>query len=330
MNAPNDPAQLSRRTVGRVLGGTRHAENHDRRKYNGANPPGWRAPPGDRHLWPIKVSGSETTPNLYPAVLRAWAEYDDPDHVFADFGTEEIWAFPPPDSGISLDTDTEYLGAFVGFHTDGLGVYEVIPAGGGTPVVTWGGVVFSFLNTQSNDLTAFPSGYSRLSTLSGTALPTITDTVRFLFNAEAPAGGRTAAGLLVPQFSLFVKPVSGGTYGHFVVMARTGAGVSTFSTHNLGAIDYPAASGNPAHACGSPSLPFSVLVPEGQDFVDLDVYYSVLFFSNVAWGGAACPDMIFRACTSGYMQWADHPTAETNREADRGTDVGGCPAVVTI
>lgn len=206
------------------------------------------------------------------------------------------------------------------------------PAAVGGASTSWYGIINSFFFNDSADLISFPSGFTRSTSLSGTTLPVVTDTVRFLFNTTSPTFGRSVAGVIVPQFSLFVRPVSGGTYGHFVVRAAVGGNnFGNWNTHNLGSLDYPSANGaNNSHICGSPAIPFGSFIPAGQDFVDVTVHYAVHFYSNVNWGGAACPPMIFRACASGYAAWSDF-LGNTTRGTARGSNgTPACPTIITI
>jgi hypothetical protein len=128
MNPNGDnPVQLSARLASRAVAAIRHTEDHDRARYNGADPMDPRGQPGDRHSWQIKVTGSETTPNLWPAKLRYWESYSDEDetHTFSDWPNDGVvWAITVP-GGDALVNDAEYMGVFVGYHTDGKAVYEV-------------------------------------------------------------------------------------------------------------------------------------------------------------------------------------------------------------
>jgi hypothetical protein len=148
MSASKKPAPMSGRTVGRVLDALGHVEGHDAGRYNGGVPPGWRDQRGDRHVFPIRVTGSpdEDTPNLWPARVRYWSGYAADTHSFADADAfTACWVFPAP-GGDGLANTGEYLALFVGVHSDGKAVYEAVSAGGGTSLDT--------RNSDNSDLIA--------------------------------------------------------------------------------------------------------------------------------------------------------------------------------
>jgi hypothetical protein len=127
-----EPAVLTRRTAGRVLAATRQAEGHDHGNLNRTLPPRPHDQRGDRHVFPIRVTGQPdpATPYLWPAMVRYWSGYAAGVHSFEnwpDDSVADIWAFVMPTSA-GLETDGEYLATFVGIHTDGYAVFQV--AGG--------------------------------------------------------------------------------------------------------------------------------------------------------------------------------------------------------
>jgi hypothetical protein len=147
---PRSPQQVSQRFVGRAVDSIRHTENHDLARYNGSAPPTARDQRGDRHSWPVKVTGQPdlATPYLWPGKVQVWSGYAAGVHSFADAaGVPDIWVFAPGTSA-SLDTDSEHLGTFVGVHTDGKAVFEVVQAGGGA-VETWSTTAAGILTTTS-------------------------------------------------------------------------------------------------------------------------------------------------------------------------------------
>lgn len=140
---------IAGRTVGRLLASMRQAERLDHARYNGGKPIRPRDQRGDRHSVPIQATGSEdgTNPGLWPAKVRYWSGYSAGVHTFADQpGVPACWAFPAP-GGDDLTNTGEYLGLFVGMHTDGLAMFEVVPVGGGGSGLT--------VNLQTNSCPVF-------------------------------------------------------------------------------------------------------------------------------------------------------------------------------
>lgn len=125
------PAGITRRALDRVLAATRQAEDHDHNNYNVTRPPAPRDQRGDRHVFPVQVIGSEdgTLAGLWPAAVRYWTGYagGTPNNFADQPGVADCWAFPAP-GGADLVNSGEYLGVFVGIHTDGKGVFEVVAA----------------------------------------------------------------------------------------------------------------------------------------------------------------------------------------------------------
>lgn len=154
MQDPRAPQQVSGRFVSRTLDAVRHAEGHDLARYNGATPPGWRDQRGDRHSWPVQVTGQPAlaTPYLWPGKLRYWSGYAGGTHTFADVpGVPDIWIFAPG-AGPTLDTNAELVGVFVGMHTDGKAVFEVMPVGDAVsppPLPVWSTTVTGALTAGS-------------------------------------------------------------------------------------------------------------------------------------------------------------------------------------
>lgn len=126
------PAGITRRALDRVLAATRQAEDHDHNNYNVTRPPAPRDQRGDRHVFPVQVIGSEdgTLAGLWPAAVRYWTGYagGTPANFADQPDVADCWAFPAP-GGADLINSGEYLGVFVGIHTDGKGVFEVVAAG---------------------------------------------------------------------------------------------------------------------------------------------------------------------------------------------------------
>lgn len=132
---PKAPVRPASRVQARTQAAILHTEGHDRGNYNRTLPPDPRDQRGDRHVWPIKVTDQPSlgTPYLWPAVVRYWSGYAAGVHSFDDWPDDavvDIWAFVMPTSA-GLETDGEYLGVFVGVHTDGVAVFETVNAGTG-------------------------------------------------------------------------------------------------------------------------------------------------------------------------------------------------------
>jgi hypothetical protein len=208
------------------------------------------------------------------------------------------------------------------------------PVAGANDTNLFGGVTFSFL--QTSNTASFPSGYTRSTALSGTNLPTVTDTVRINLPANMTAtAGRFASVHLVAKANLFVGPVAGATYGHFVLTASPGTVFGGSLANDVLTIDYPrrVATGDVAsYAAAVCPFDWRFFTTTTQNFLEVTVTYQVAFFSNVAWGGATAPPIILRACTGGSalvnMSLANGDWIGAGFRGNAG--IAACPAASTI
>jgi hypothetical protein len=202
------------------------------------------------------------------------------------------------------------------------------------PKDPYGGFTYSNLHTSAS--TSFPSGYTEASQLSGTNLPSVTDTVRVTMATPGATGGRLAAVMVSCHANLFAGTVSGATYGFFVVKA----GVSS-ATADVMCIPYPGRSGagdEPVYGAATLCLPAVQTHQAGLSYIDVTVSYTVRWYSAVTWGGATAPAMRLRTCT-GALAIANPEVVHNAFTGDwfplplgfRGDGVAAaCPSVATI
>lgn len=214
----------------------------------------------------------------------------------------------------------------------GLVLMQGVGAGGTAPNDINGGITETSLQTSAASGASFPSGYSALSILSGTNLPTVSETVRVALPTPLPSPALVTVWASC-RANLFVGTVSGATYGFFVVKAGITNGSGTAC--DVVTVPYPGRNGSgdaPAYGSATAFLPWVVTGTTGNAYVDVTMSYSVTFYSNVAWGGASAPSMRLRVCTAAIAL----VNPETAHAAFSGDWIAlplgsrSCPSVATI